>query len=250
MTWLAAALLVACAVLAARPGEPARKRLSGRRRPRAGRPAMRPVVRFVSDGPRWRLVLAACGLAAVPAWVAGGPVAAVAGAVYAGLGAHEWRRRAGRKRIEVRRAAYLDELASLVAELRAGLPAAVVAAGRTQSPAPAGSGRLARLTGAVWDLAERTGAPAADLLDRIESDARAADRSARTAGAQAAGAQTTAMLLAALPLGGIAMGYLIGVDPLAMLLGTPLGAVCATGALTLQCAGLKWAQRLTESVVR
>ncbi|MDI6100595.1 hypothetical protein QLQ12_18460 [Actinoplanes sp. NEAU-A12] len=246
MSWVLVTLLIAGAVLAVRPGDAARERLF-RRRPRTALlPAVRPVIRAFLDEPRWRLVPAVSGLAAVVAGLSGGPVAGTVAAVYAGLGVHEWRRRAGRKRVEARRAAYLDELASLVAELRAGIPAAV-AAGRAEST---GSGRLGRLTGAVWGLAERTGAPAADLLDRIESDARAADRSARTAVAQAAGAQTTAILLAGLPLGGIALGYLIGADPLAMLLHTPWGAACVVAALLLQCAGLKWAQRLTEGVGR
>jgi tight adherence protein B len=106
--------------------------------------------------------------------------------------------------------------------------------------------RLAALTAAVWRLAEQTGAPAADLVARIEADARAGDRSRATAAAQAAGARATALLLAALPAGGIALGYGIGVNPLQVLLHTPLGAVCAALAVLLQCAGLLWADRLAN----
>jgi tight adherence protein B len=110
--------------------------------------------------------------------------------------------------------------------------------------------RLGELTAAVWRLAEHTGAPAADLIERIESDARAADRGKASAAAQAAGAQATALLLAALPVGGIALGYGIGADPLRVLLHTPLGAACAAGALFLQCAGLFWVDRLANGSVR
>jgi hypothetical protein len=110
--------------------------------------------------------------------------------------------------------------------------------------------RLAELTAAVWRLAEQTGAPAADLVERIEADARASDRSRATAAAQAAGAQATALLLAALPIGGIALGYGIGVDPLQVLLHTPLGAACAIGATLLQCGGLLWADRLSNGPAR
>ena len=109
--------------------------------------------------------------------------------------------------------------------------------------------RIAALTAAVWRLAERTGAPAAELVERIEADARAADRGRASAQAQAAGAQATALLLAALPLGGIALGYGIGVDPLQVLLHTPLGAMCAVGAVLLQCVGLLWADRLASGPV-
>ena len=107
-----------------------------------------------------------------------------------------------------------------------------------------GDARIGDLVAAVWRLAERTGAPAAELVERIEADVRAGDRSRASAAAQAAGARATALLLAALPVGGIALGYGIGVDPLRVLLHTPLGAACAAGAFTLQTAGLAWAARL------
>jgi tight adherence protein B len=110
--------------------------------------------------------------------------------------------------------------------------------------------RIAELSAAVWRLAERTGAPAADLVERIEADSRAADRATATAAAQSAGAQVTALLLAALPLGGIALGYGIGADPLHVLLHTGLGAACAIGAVLLQCAGLLWADRLVSGPPR
>jgi tight adherence protein B len=103
---------------------------------------------------------------------------------------------------------------------------------------------LRDLTAAVWRLAERTGAPVADLVDRIEADGRAADRGRAAAAAHAAGARATALLLAGLPAGGIALGYAIGVDPLRVLLRTPLGAACVAGALILQLGGLAWADRL------
>lgn len=93
-------------------------------------------------------------------------------------------------------------------------------------------------------LADRTGAPLAELLERVEADARAFDRGMAAAAAQSAGANATALLLAALPLGGVALGYGIGVDPLAVLLHTPVGAACALAAMGLQAGGLLWAERL------
>ena len=110
--------------------------------------------------------------------------------------------------------------------------------------------RIGALARAAVRLAEQTGAPLADLLERIEADARAMDRGLAAAAAQAAGARATAMLLAGLPLGGIALGYGIGVDPLAVLLRTPIGAGCAVGAIVLQLAGLAWADRLSGSALR
>jgi hypothetical protein len=107
--------------------------------------------------------------------------------------------------------------------------------------------RMAQLTSAAWRLAERTGAPIADLVERVEADARAMDRASAAAAAQAAGARATAWLLAGLPVGGIVLGYSIGADPLAVLLHTPIGAACAVGAIVLQVAGLAWADRIASA---
>ncbi len=89
------------------------------------------------------------------------------------------------------------------------------------------------------------GAPLADLVERIEADARSTDRGLAAATAQASGARATAWLLAALPLGGIGLGYGIGVDPLQVLLHTPVGGACAVAAVGLQVIGLLWAERLS-----
>ncbi|HWS36663.1 MAG TPA: hypothetical protein VN408_28490 [Actinoplanes sp.] len=258
MNWLLALLLIGAAVVAARPGSAARERLLG---PRTWIDVSRLRRAAASAGPR--LTVAAIGVVTVVAGVVGGPVGAFVAVAYAGLGAHEWDRSRRRRQAGDRRGADLDEVAHLVAELRAGIPPVIVAASRTRDEpqsgpserdaAPRSDGRgtdarIQRLTAAVWRLAECTGAPAADLLERIERDAREADRAARSAGAQAAGAQTTAVLLTGLPGVGIGMGYLIGGDPVDVLLYTPWGAACAVGAVVLQIAGLKWSQRLTAPV--
>jgi tight adherence protein B len=131
------------------------------------------------------------------------------------------------------------------------LPAAALL--NTTAPAPPAretDDRLARLTGAAARLAEQTGAPLAELVERIEADARAMDRARAAAAAQAAGARATGYLLAGLPIGGIALGYGIGVDPLDVLLHTPIGAACAFGAVVLQLAGLAWTERLVGAPER
>jgi tight adherence protein B len=202
---------------------------------------------------------------------------------YGALGTRALARRITKRSDTAARARQLDDLCALAADLRAGLPPVGLAAadsadgpdqpvpGRGSHLPPADSARrdgsarrlaavskhaihselrITELTAAVWRLAEQTGAPAADLVERIEADARAADRGRASAAAQAAGAQATALLLAALPVGGIALGYAIGADPLQVLLHTPLGAACAAGAVFLQCAGLFWADRLTNGPAR
>ncbi|RKN59217.1 hypothetical protein D7193_09555 [Micromonospora costi] len=166
-----------------------------------------------------------------------GPVGAVALAAYGVLAvraAIRWQvtRHAGQARRQ-----RLDQLCGLAADLRAGLPVPALADHTAAT-------RLDRLTAAAVRLADRTGAPLADLVERIEADARSSDRGLAAAVAQAAGARATAWLLAALPLGGIGLGYGIGVDPVQVLLHTPVGGVSAVLAVVLQVAGLFWAERL------
>ncbi|GIF74066.1 type II secretion system F family protein [Asanoa siamensis] len=207
----------------------------------------------VASGPAWRAVTLSFGAAAALGYLLGGVVAAVILGAYATVATVSLRRRRGNATRRAARSALLDRLTGLAADLRAGVPiaTAVLAAETADATAPLAvfpeqdaDQRLASLARAAVTLAERTGAPLADLVDRIEADARAGDRARDAAAAQAAGAQATAMLLAALPIGGLALGYAIGADSLAILLRTPLGAVCALCAVTLQILGLVWSQRL------
>ena len=188
-----------------------------------------------------RVVVLGVVAAVVVGLVVGGPVLAVVAAVYAGLGGRALLRRAAKRRALAERQAAVADLAGLAADLRAGLPPS----GEGFAP-----GRIGRLVTSVWRLAERTGAPAADLVERIEADARAADRATASATAQAAGAQATALLLAGLPVGGIGLGFAIGADPVGVLLHTPLGGACAIGAVVLQGGGLIWSERLVSGASR
>ena len=267
--WLPIAVLLA-ATAAGWPSARTWRRLrvqhsdAGRQRPTVRLPTRPAWLRRLPGHPPRRLIAMAAAAAGGLCWLAGGPVAALIGTVYGALGARAATRAAGNRRHTAARARRLDDLSALAADLRAGLPpagaaglhAGVLGGGPTATPAPVagsapiGEDRIPALTGAVWRLAERTGAPAADLVERIERDARAEDRARASGAAQAAGARATALLLAALPLGGIALGYAIGADPLRVLLHTPLGAACAAAALVLQSGGLLWADRLTNGPAR
>jgi tight adherence protein B len=254
---LAAGLLAGAAAVAAWPAGAVLRRLNGRQQLKGvSAVTFRRLwsrVQALADGSPRRVVGIAVAAGAVVGTVVAGPVAGLVLAVYGALGARAAVRRAVRRRGVVARSRSLDGLNALAADLRAGLAIGPLAAmPLTASPARLHDFdlRLAELTAAVWRLAEQTGAPAADLVERIEADARAGDRSRATAAAQAAGAQATALLLAGLPIGGIALGYGIGVDPLEVLLRTPLGAACAIGAVLLQCAGLLWADRLSNGPTR
>jgi tight adherence protein B len=272
LVWaLAAVLLVGAAVVAAWPARAALRRLQGRPKARADLDVRRlrtQVGAYATRSPR-RAAGAAVLTGAAAGLMVAGPVAGLVLAIYVALGARAVIRRTRRRRALAARSRSLDNLNALAADLRAGLPVASdpMAAGPAASDPTASDAaasdatascsvdepsdpRLAELTAAVWRLAEQTGAPAADLVERIEADARAGDRARATAAAQAAGAQATALLLAGLPVGGIALGYGIGVDPLQVLLETPVGGVCLIAAAALQSAGLLWADRLSTGATR
>ena len=285
--WLTSGCLLGAAVAAGWPARRQRSRQravigpvpsTGRGDDQAGRRNPRqPIPAWFLSSPRRTLLLVVVPVAGV-GMVSGGPVAAAAAGAYGAVAARAVLRRQLGNRAGREHRQQLDALCALAADLRAGLPvpAALSAAtalamagpadpaglsaprgsdlsGRAARLAAPGSKQLARITalvGAAGRLAEQTGAPLAELVERIEADARAMDRGLAAAAAQAAGARATAQLLAALPLGGIALGYAIGVDPLAVLLHTPIGAACAVAAIGLQLAGLAWADQLSAGAGR
>jgi tight adherence protein B len=194
------------------------------------------------------------GLAGAVAWPAGGPVAATVASVYAWLGvAGLLRYRSARLAAEATARA-LDATATLAADLRAGAApeGALRAALSALPPAPAGVTEevelLARRVSTALAVSSTTGAPLADLLDRLAADASSRARVRQAASAQAAGTTATAWLLAALPLAGIGVGFGMGADPLRVLLHTRVGAGCALLALLLQVAGLAWSRRLAGTI--
>lgn len=138
-----------------------------------------------------------------------------------------------------------------------------VAHGRLRSPirARAGPPRLRRTREhreagdvaaavAACQLAARTGAPLAEVIDVVVAgvaEAAEADELRRTA---LAGPRATARLLAWLPAGGIALGTVLGADPLAVLLGGGVGGLCLVGGGALFLAGNRWVRALVTDAER
>ncbi len=240
--WAAGCLVLAALAVALPLGRPhARRRLATLFRRDVEASLDRQHHRSCWHPPLWTIWLGTVSTLVAVATVAGGPVAGFATGAYCGVASRVARRRRADKLAAGSRARALDALYCLAADLRAG--AAPPASGFS---AVSDNDRLAWLAGALRQVAEQTGAPLADLLERAAADARATDRIAAAAAAAAAGAQATAWLLAALPAAGIALGYAIGADPLRVLLHTPIGAGCAAGAIALQIAGLEWADRIVR----
>ncbi len=201
--------------------------------------------------PHRRARAAACvGVAAaLVGLILGGPMAAAVLAGYAGAGLHLIVRRRQRQAAAQAAAAAADAVSSLAAELRAGVPAvAALRSAREQVRSAVGprANEVAARLAAVVEVAESSGAPLADLLERFDAHVRAVDRAQALADAQAAGARASAALLAVLPLAGAGLGFLVGVDAVHVLLHTRLGAACLGAAVVLQLTGLAWSGRLSR----
>jgi tight adherence protein B len=168
---------------------------------------------------------------------------------------------------QARRAAELEWVEALVAELRSGrdpvsalvasavaaptpvVPRALVAArgGGDVSPAladDAAGSELLRGTAACWAVAQGSGAGLAAALVSLADSARAAERVRRELHAGLAEPRATALVLAGLPLVGLLMGTALGADPLGWLLGSTAGLVVLVLGLLLEGLGAWWAWRI------
>ncbi len=227
------------------PGVTGLTRVRARRRLRALYGRRSPVRSTVLRRPRLATAITIT-VAAAAALPLTGPVGAVVAGIYASLALGHAMRRRRAALDDTARSLALDAVAGLAADLRAGAnPVVAWAAARA---AVERVPLIRERTATGWRVADATGAPVADLLDRLQRDLRAVERVRLAATAHAAGIRATAVLLALLPLVGIGLGYGMGGDPLRVLLHTPLGAACAITATLLHLAGFGWAGRLARVV--
>lgn len=125
--------------------------------------------------------------------------------------------------------------------------ARAVAAGadpRRAGPARLAGSELISSLSAALTVCERTGAPTAGVLQNLAEalrDLHDASLARRTA---FAGPRSTARILLVLPLAGLALGMLLGGDPLRLLLSTPIGNLLATAGAAATVIGWWWMRRL------
>ncbi|MFF1883950.1 type II secretion system F family protein [Pseudarthrobacter sp. NPDC058196] len=100
---------------------------------------------------------------------------------------------------------------------------------------------------ACLDIAEASGCPLADVLTRFAAQLEAAEDADAARQTALAGPKATVRLLTWLPLMGLGLGAALGVDPLATLLGTPLGLAALVGGVVLTMAGRVWSARLVSA---
>ncbi|MGV8874096.1 MAG: type II secretion system F family protein [Rhodococcus sp. (in: high G+C Gram-positive bacteria)] len=232
-------------------------------------------MRRIRTVPRWSVPIGAALVTAGTIWWLGGIWAVSAAAVAGGTGWSRYRRRLERDR----RTTELNWLATgvevVIGELRVGshpATASAVAAdecGGIASAALRGAAARSRLGGrpadgiatsdpllneelarlaAAWRVADEHGLALAELLDAVRADILGRRRFRERTEASLAGARATALVLAGLPILGVALGQLMGADPLAILLGGGLGGILLCIGTALGCAGLLWTDAITGKV--
>lgn len=123
--------------------------------------------------------------------------------------------------------------------IRRSLPAAF--------PRPDRESRIWSELAACLDIAEASGCPLADVLTRFAAQLEAEDDADAARQTALAGPKATVTLLTWLPLMGLGLGTALGVDPLAILLGTPLGLAALAAGVALTVAGRVWSARLVAA---
>jgi tight adherence protein B len=100
------------------------------------------------------------------------------------------------------------------------------------------------------EVIERSGAPSAVVFDGVGEGLLAEIAQADEREVALAGPRTTAAVLAGLPFAGVGLGAVMGVNSLAVLVGTPVGWACAASGGLLWVAGRRWSSRLVASASR
>ena len=232
---------------------------------RAGPPPRRPV----TGGRSWGSAALGCGVAAavvaLGAAVAGarGVVIAVAAVLVGGTIALLRRRQGNRRRRAERRADVVRGGEVIAGLLRAGrVPTTALqeAARDVEVFAPAAAEQavggdpgpaLRRLAGvpgqeglvglaSAWEVAARTGASLVEAVEATASALAADAEVQRVVAAELSASRAAGRVMALLPIAGLALGYLIGADPGAFLLGNPVGWACLVAGTALACAGVVW----------
>ncbi len=209
-------------------------------------------------------------LMALVAWRFGPALGVAAGAVLA-VGAVLVRDTLAARGEAARRAELRAAVRVLVSELAAGgMPGAALTAAAEVAPrygsvlhaaarAASAGGDAAdelrgdpdlRAVGLAWSLGQDTGAPLAEVLERVADDLAATDEQRRAVLVALSGPRSSAVLLAGLPVVGIALGASMGARPLAFLTAAGAGQlVCLLGVL-LDAAGVMWMRRILRAAQR
>ncbi len=113
-------------------------------------------------------------------------------------------------------------------------------------PPPGSTGRLWVDLAACLEIAERSGAPLAGILEHYATqvDAELEGLSARDTAL--AGPRATVVLLAWLPAVGLVLAFALGINPLTILIGTTPGRFSLAAGIALMITARLWSRRLVQ----
>ena len=134
--------------------------------------------------------------------------------------------------------------AALTGRLGGDIAAALDEAGRV--PGRQGLGRAA----AAWRVSELTGAPVAAVLTRVAENLRKERHLAGVVAAELATARASGRIMALLPFVAVAVGMLVGADPLSFLFGSWAGQVMFVAGTVLAAIGVVWTERIARPGAR
>ncbi|MCZ2401800.1 hypothetical protein IV498_01020 [Paenarthrobacter sp. Z7-10] len=146
------------------------------------------------------------------------------------------------------------QLAQRASQLGLNVSTALRAACRERTPArdrrrtgDADATRAWQELAACLDVAEISGAPLAAVLLRLAGALEANGDEAAVRETSLAGPKATVRLLAWLPALGLGLGVLMGVDPFAVLFGSPVGIAALLAGVAFLIAGRCWTALLISA---
>jgi tight adherence protein B len=109
---------------------------------------------------------------------------------------------------------------------------------------------LLRAVGGVWDLARSSGAGLAEVLVQLADGRRRSIAVRRTLQVELSAPRATARMMSLLPLLGVALGAVLGADPLRWLTTTPAGLTVLALGVGLNVLGFRWIASIVRGVER
>lgn len=108
--------------------------------------------------------------------------------------------------------------------------------------------RLLLQLAACWKVGAAHGSGLAATVERLALSARMQHELQSTLRGELATSRATTRLLALLPVLGVAMGYLLGADPIGWFLGSTVGLVLLLTAVALTGLGVWWTRRIVRRI--
>lgn len=100
---------------------------------------------------------------------------------------------------------------------------------------------------AAWRVSERTGAPIATVLSQVAVHLRKERHLAAVVAAELSAARASGRIMALLPFVALAVGTLVGANPLTFLFGSWLGEAALLAGVSLAAAGVVWTERIARA---